>query len=350
MRSDTPTERAIRRRLAILVLLHTGPQTSHEIIAALERDDLFFHDHALDPASKARRQQYQFKQDIDALRLLRYDVAYDRGQKRYSWRNSPFGLALTADQLSSLAMLLGTFAPLTIPHATEITNLLTFLADHLPAEQQRWLKKQRPTFHIDLRETTDYRNADPFTIKKIEQAIRSGQQLEFMYRTPRDGQERRHVIEPQPLVFRQGHVYLHGWSLEWGKSLSFRLDYILPGTVRVLTISSAKQRPAPRSYTLRYWLSAVIARNKVSEHFPEHQVEHHEDGSATVIARITDLFEASQILFRYREHCIVLDPPELVERMRASAVKIYTNYTQGEGVQLNSCGDATLLSEGKVLL
>jgi predicted DNA-binding transcriptional regulator YafY len=345
MRSETPTERALRRRLAILVLLHTGPRTSQEIIASLERDHLFFHDRALDPESRARRQRYQFKQDLEALRLLQYDLAYDRRQKRYSWRNSPFGLSLAPEQLSSLAMLLETFATRTFPHAAEIVDLLTFLADHLPIEQQQWLKNHRSTLHIDLRETTDYRNADPLTLKQIEQAIRLGQQLEFTYRTPRDGKERRHVIEPQPLVLRQGHVYLRGWSLDWGQELPFRLDCILPGTARVLPTSSAKQRPAPRSYTLRYWLSAVVARNKVSEHFPEHHHERHEDGSVTVTARITDLFEAAQTLFRYREHCIVLDPPELVERMRASAIQIYANYTREEGVQLNSSGDAMLATK-----
>ena len=335
MQSDTRTERAIRRRLAILVLLHIGPRSSSEIMAALGRDGLFFHDHALDPTSIERRQRYQLKQDIEALRLLGYDFAYDSVLKHYSWQNSPFGLSLASSQLASLALLLDAFKSLTIPHATEIADLLTFLADHLPTEQQRWLKKQHPSFHIDLHETTDYRDADPATIKKIEQAIQQGQHLEFTYRSPRDGQERRHVIEPQPLVFRQGHVYLHGWSIDWDKELPFRLDYILPGTAKVLPMSSAKQRPGPRSYTLRYWLDAVIARNNVSEHFPDHRVERHEDGSAIVTASITDidLFEAERTLFSYRGNCIVLDPPELVERMRKSAAQIYTHYhTQERGV------------------
>jgi predicted DNA-binding transcriptional regulator YafY len=343
MRSDTHTERAIRRRLAILVLLHAGPHSSRELIAALERDGLFLHDHALDAASIARRQRIQIKRDIEALRLLHYDLVYDFMQRHYSWQNSPFGLSLAPSQLTSLALLLGTFSSLTIPHATEVAGLLTFLAEHLPADQQRWLKKQHPSFQIDLHETTDYRDADPLTIKKIELAIQEGRQLEFTYCSPRDGRERRHVVEPQPLVFRQGHVYLHGWSMDWGKILPFRLDYIVPGTASVLPTSSAKQRPAPRSYTLRYWLGAVVARNRVSEHFPEQQVERHEDGSATVTAIITDLFEAAQTLFRYREHCIVLDPPELVEQMRASAAKIYAHYHNQEGsTQSRTSGDAIL--------
>lgn len=324
MRSETNTERAIRRRLAILVLLHIGPQSFNEILADLERKDLFRQDHALDPTTIARRQRFQLKQDIEALRLLGYDLLYDSELKHYTWQNSPFGLSLTPSQLASLALLLGNFRSLTIPHAAEIADLLTFLADHLPSDQQKQLNKQRPPLHIDLQETTGYRDADPDTVKKIEQAIQQGQQLEFTYRS-RDGQERRHVIEPRPLVFRQGHVYLYGWSVDWNKDLPFRLDYIQPGTVHILS-NSIKERPFPRSYTLRYQLSALVARDRVSKHFPDQDVEYHEDGSATVTARITDLFDTAQILFRYREHCLVLDPPELVEQMRTSIAKMYANY------------------------
>ena len=345
MRSDTRTERAIRRRLAILVLLHIGPRSSSEIVASLAGDGLFYHDRALDPDSLERRQRYQFKQDIEALRLLGYDFAYDSVSKHYNWQNSPFGLSLASSQLASLALLLETFKSLTIPHATEIADLLTFLADHLPIEQQQWLKKQHLPFHIDLHETTDYRDANPATIKKIELAIQQGRQLEFTYHS-RDGRERRHVIEPQILISRQGHVYLHGWSVDWDKELPFRLDYILPGTTEVLSKSCLKERPFSRSYTLRYRLSAIVARDHVSEHFPAQHVEYHEDGSATVTARITDLFEAMQTLFRYREHCIVLDPPKLVEQMRASAAMIYAHYhTQEGGVQLNSSAAATLSTD-----
>ena len=39
------------------------------------------------------------------------------------------------------------------------------------------------------------------------------------------GKERHHVIEPKPLRFKDGHVYLHGWSLDRDKELRFRLDY-----------------------------------------------------------------------------------------------------------------------------
>lgn len=336
MRRDSPPEHAFRRRIAILTLLHTGPCTLETIITSLTKDGFFLHDHALDAVKTAQLQKYQLEQDIEALRVSGCDIRYERKNKWYRWRNSPFGLSLDDKQLTSFAILFDAFTHTTMLHGSDIQALLSYLVACLPAEQQRSLARRRRAFSIDLHETTDYRNADPLMIKRIEQAIQQGQQLEFSHRRPRDGQVHRHVIEPRPLVYERGHVYLKGWSLDFVKELSFRLDYILPDTARVLPTTVARSRPAPRTYTLRYWLSVEIARNSVSEHFEGQHVEHHEDGSATVTAQITDLFKALRTLIGYREHCIVLDPPELVEQMRKSVAKLYDIYhTQNKTVQSN---------------
>ncbi len=70
----------------------------------------------------------------------------------------------------------------------------------------------------------------------------------------------------------------------------------------------------------------MIARNSVSQHFPGQTVETHTDGSATVTARIPDLFEARRILLSYGENCTVLEPPELVEQMRVVAAEFSKIY------------------------
>ena len=336
MRRDSRTEQAFRRRFAILILLHAGPCTFEMIITSLVKDGFFFHDHALNKVKTAQLQKYQLEQDIEALRVSNCDIRYERKNKWYRWHNSPFGLSLDQAQLTTFATLFDTFAHTTMLHADDINALLSYLLERLPIAQQQWLAGRRRAFSIDLHETTDYSNADPLTIKRIEQAIQQGQQLEFSHRRSHDGQVHRHVIEPQPLVFEHGHVYLKGWSLDFGKELSFRLDYILSGTARVLPTPVARSRQTPRSYILRYQLSAEIARNSVSEHFEGQHVDRHEDGSATVTAQITDLFKALRTLISYREHCVVLDPPELVEQMRNSVTKLHEIYhTPSKTVQLN---------------
>lgn len=331
MRSDSSTERANRRRLALLALLHSRPHGYDELITALDKDGLFSYDHASEAAVIARQQYYQFRNDIQALHRLSCDIRCDRRSRCYIWHNSPFGLALTQEQLTTFALLLNTFNDTMMIHADEIKALLSYFVEQLPPEQQKQLARHRYPFSIDLHETTDYHNADAHNIQRIELAIERSQQLKFAYRSLREGKEHIHIVEPQPLVFERGHVYLNGWSPEYGKPLRFRLDYILPGSAEVLPTRIAQSRPSPVSYVLRYQLSPVIARNGVSQHFADQHVDLHADGSAAVTARITDLFDARRILLSYGENCTVLGPPRLVKQMRAVADDFSKKYlTPGE--------------------
>ena len=90
--------------------------------------------------------------------------------------------------------------------------------------------------------------------------------------------------------------------------------------------TSQRPRPAPRTYLLRYNLTPNIARNGVSQHFPSQQVKAHPDGAATVTAKITDLFEARQLMLKYGENCVVESPPELVKQMCVIAAHFAQTY------------------------
>lgn len=327
MNPDTRDKLAFRRRLALLALLHQSPQPYHKIVAVLDQQQLFHYDPYEDEAKKARLQRYQFRYDLRTLKQLDCLIEFDRASRCYCWRNSPFGLSFSPTQLNALLLLRDTFATATIPHADDIRELLTFLTERLPPEQKEMISNQRHPFSINLHETTDYRNADPKTLHEIEKAIQRTQQLTFAYRSPHDGQERHHVIEPKPLVFKGGHVYLYGRAIEGNRQIQFRLDRIVPGSARMLSTRFTHARPLTRSYFLRYWLSPVLARNGVSNHFPnEQQIELHADGSATVSARIDNLFEARRILFSYGINCIVLEPPELLADMRLFRDHLNKNY------------------------
>src|SRR5258708_5001679 len=319
MSGNTSAERAAKRRFAILTLLHKRPHKYDEIITNLSQMHLIDFDPLIDSAI-TQQQKYLFRHDRAALQAMGCQIEYDRSSKCYAWRNSPFGLHLDASQLATFALLCDTFEDTTILHVDEIHNLLTYLVSLLSFDQQTQLTRLRRPFSIDLHETTDYRTADPVTVSKIEMAIQRGQQLEFHHRAPHDGKERRHIIEPR------GHVYLSGWSVDWDKELRLRLDYIIPGSVTVLSKSIALTRPMRASKQLRYRLNAVIARNSVSQHFPGQVVQPHPDGSATVTAQITDLFEARRTLLSYGMNCTVLEPPELVAELRTHATELYKIY------------------------
>lgn len=326
MDSDSSTSRANKRRLALLILLHRRPYKYAELVAALDKDGLFLYDHASEDAVIAQRQQFQIRSDLRVLRKLSCDIRCERRSGNYIWHNSPFGLSLNSEQLKTFATLLNTFNETKMIHADEIRALLTFFIEQLPEEQQKQLKQHRFPFSIDLHETSDYRNADAHNVQHIEMALERSQQLKFIYRSLREGKELTHVVEPQSFGFERGHVYLNGWSLEFGKLLHFRLDSILPGSAEMLPTRVAKSRPSPISYVLRYQLRPAIARNGVSQHFADQEVDVYPDGSAMVTARITNLFDARRTLLSYGENCTVLEPPELVEQLRVVTVEFSKKY------------------------
>lgn len=329
MQPESSAGRATLRRNALLAQLHKGPQSYNDLISALDRDQLFSYDREEDPAIIARHKQYQFRRDLSALRL-HYQIQHDKKRKLYSLLETPFGLSLEQRHIAAFALALDTFQKMTMPYANDIRDLFSFLLSRLPDEQQKAIIEQRRAINIELHEKTDYSKFDPATFTEIEKAILRDQQLEFTYRSPSHGKEVRHVIEPRPFIYKDGHIYLYGWSLDYQKELPFRLDYIMPGTATMLRIRNVRSRPSPRTYLLRYHLTPAIARNGVSTQFPEQQVEEHPDGSATVTAKIDDLFEVRQIMLKYGENCTVESPPELVARMQPVATHFARIYLTPE--------------------
>ncbi len=326
---STSAKRAMRRRFALLALLHRRPHRYNEIISALDTQQLFVYDHASDAQDIARQQQYQFRYDLRALRLLDFSITFDKKNQYYTWHNSPFGLSLEESYLKTFAILLETFTTSSFLHADTIRAFLASLAQQLPDEQQKALHQIHPPFKIELSETADYKMADPLTIHRIEVAIQQRRQLNFRYQSPRHEKIYIHTIEPDALILKDGHVYIHGWHVYQNNECKFRLDYVIAGSAEVQSKQIASTHPPRPPYVVSYRLSPLIARHSVSQHFPEQHIEKHDDGSATVIANVTDLFEARRILLGYGENCTVLGPPELLAQMR-SVAHHYTIYLTGE--------------------
>ncbi len=330
MQNESSAERATRRRKALLELLHKGPQRYDDLIAAIDRTGLFAYDREEDREKIKLQQEYQFRRDLTALRL-HYQIEFDKQQKQYYLLETPFGLSFEQKHIAAFALALHTFQKMTISYANDVQNLFSFVLSRLPEEQQKAIVEQRSALNIEFHEKTNYSKIDHSTLSEIERAILRGQQLEFTYRSPRKGEEVRHVIEPQPLRYKDGHIYLSGWSVEYQNELHFRLDYILRNTAKMLNKRITQPRPSQRTYLLRYHLTPIIARNSVSEQFPEQNTKHHPDGSATITAKIDDLFDVRQIMLKYGENCTVESPPELVELMRPVAAHFAQTYLTPEG-------------------
>src|SRR5579859_2591794 len=146
MRGNTRSERAARRRFAILVMLHGHSHSSQEIISGLEQKQLFDCDQPAESAAAARQQRYQLRHDLTALRRMGCRIEFERTSGCYSWRNSPFGLTLNKAQLSTFALLFDTFEEATILHAAEIQDLLAYFTGLLSQDQQKQLNTLRRAF------------------------------------------------------------------------------------------------------------------------------------------------------------------------------------------------------------
>lgn len=296
----------LRRALVMFSMLRGGPATKEELIAAVQEEieDAYF--------SAAH---YSFRDDLALLRgELGCDIRYRRGEGVYVLEgvdNPYLALLLSDDELEALALLRGAFGP-GVPHADKVQALLDHIESSLSEEQRRVLKVD-PLLSLSLSPAGDWGRA---TLNVVERAIDRKQQLEFEYLSPQHQGSLRHVVEPLDLVYRDGHLYLKGYPIEGYEPFTFRLDRIVPGSAQVLPTRFAPRERRKRPYTLRYRLSSQIARHGVSERFLDQAVERHEDGSATITARVDELFWTTRTLLKYGAHCQVLEPPELVREMK----------------------------------
>jgi predicted DNA-binding transcriptional regulator YafY len=161
-------------------------------------------------------------------------------------------------------------------------------------------------------------------LRKFRKAVHEQRRFSFIYRSLAGGKARRHTIEPEALEEREGHIYFEGYSPDYGQVLQFRLERVEAASVEILpTRFPARRR---RATPIRYRLSPTIARFGATRRFPNHTENALPDGWVEVQAETRDLFWAGKILLKYGEHCVALEPPELVKEMRHVAALMAQNY------------------------
>jgi predicted DNA-binding transcriptional regulator YafY len=325
-----------RRRLLLVRLLLRSPSSSATLIAAAQRE---LGDEGYPPAAPAA-----LKHDLDALKA-EYGCRIVYRHELSAYALEELGELALLD-LSESAMEALAFLDASFPHGTglpELTNVRTLLdqiSRLLPAHRQEQHQRQRAAAHLRLPESGTAR-IDSAVLNAIKRAIDERRELEFQYLSTFDtSSARRHRVAPYGIFFRpEGHVYLDATLLDvfpvGGEiihaAIDYRLDRILPGSARVLPGMLPPTRLTPRTYRLRYHLVPVVARRRdVAAYFPDTQIHYHSDGSATVMATITNLWQARQILLRYGDACRVAEPPELVALFRRAAEGLLRNYPATE--------------------
>lgn len=274
------------------------------------------------------------RHDLAALREA-FDCEIERGADgRYAVVE--YGrlalLDLPDSDLEALGFLASIFDESPLPNAGQVGALLDRIEALLPAERRGRLGRSQRPLRLDGPRPTA--GADAALVERLRGAV-GRRFISFLYGSTyaQDGALVTHRVAPYELIFREGHTYLEAFCHECsireveGRYVLYRADRIVAESLQLHPTQLNVGPPPRHRYALRYRLGPQVARQRdIALWFPRSEVSFLEDGSAEVWAETADLWQARQVLLRYREHCLVLEPPELVDMLRESIERMAERY------------------------
>lgn len=321
---------AFQRRLWLVRRLVRDPADAAALVAEaraqlnhLSGDDIYPGDARAALRADIRRLRDEYACDIRLQPDRRYALV-SLGQLAL--------LDLPDADLEALAFLVATFSEGSLPNADRVDALLARIVNLLPAERRRLLARAPHDVRIDTPTPSADIPAQPRDL--LRQAL-GRRQVQFGYRSTYAQGDAvvLHRVAPYDLFFRDGHHYLDAYCLECAipelvhSYVLYRVDRIVADSLRRLPDVLPPAAPPRPRHRLRYRLGPQVARQRdIALWFPSSEVVFEADGSALISAQTSDLWQARQILLRYREHCRVLEPPELVALIRESLERMSEGY------------------------
>ncbi len=267
---------------------------------------------------------------VDAIDALQKDIAFARRvfkcNIRYCRCDNTYRLLdpgiitilapISSNDLPILAAIRSAFAG-KAPLAAEVNEILDRIA---------WSSQDLPPISILLFSDGSWERVRK-TVHEIERAYQQKRQLEFAYHSAGTDCLKRHVVEVHNNVeSREGHLYLDAFSVQCGEFRTFRVDRIVPGSLRLLPRrTTARTR---RWVEIRYKLSPEAVSDEGATHyFRRHQERRLANGWVEVTGEAPNVFTAAHILLHYGDSCIVQAPTELVEQISNLAAGMLKHYT-----------------------
>ncbi|HBW50618.1 MAG TPA: WYL domain-containing protein [Herpetosiphon sp.] len=310
----------VQRQMLLLRCLGSGPKTSDALIDEVNSQ-------MLEAYPKAAREA--LRHDLRALRevfgcVIEYTASV--GYRLVSVGDLAL-LNLTNDEIAALRFLDATYtANSTLPDHQQVRRLVERIIDFLPIERRGALNVGEPILQ-QAGPVAPYEH-DPQIMRSLRKALAQRREIRFRYTSSqRDGEE-THRVGPVNIFTRDGHMYLLGYCFDGpqqmvervGRYVDYRIDYISKNSLTILPRVLPPALPKRPTWTVKYELRDVVARNKKVAHwFADTDIQYRDDGSALVTATVHNLWQTRQILLRYLENCRVLEPPELIDMMRATA-------------------------------
>lgn len=158
------------------------------------------------------------------------------------------------------------------------------------------------------------------TLQRIIEASQHNRAVNFEYRSTPASEVAFVEVDVTALELRDGHYYLCGIPARQGTELQFRVDRIVPGSLKIHPrYGNSRQRRRPTGVEVRYWLAPHLSARGVSRRLQGQQEQGADDGSVIVSGRARNLFEAERLLLGYGPYARALDPPELCRVMAENA-------------------------------
>lgn len=223
------------------------------------------------------------------------------------------------------------------PFTEDILSLVARLVTTLPAEQKRDFDRlaQRPHVYFNLNTAVDYL-PHRATIDKIAQAIRLRQRIRFEYSPAyRSQSTHHHEVDPYHITYLDGHFYLLGYSYKMNKFFEHRIDRIKKGSI---DIRNETINPSHRQHIIEFrywadesltksglsqrWITATIEKSNVSLNLDETKRKR----GAIIKATAYSEWRILQQLHKYGDKVVLLDPPQLREKMFQEVERMYNLY------------------------
>lgn len=321
---------------------HTGSRGSSEVLARAAliydrlckaestRAELIAHVRSvLGEAAYGAAPEDSLRHDLDWLERLGFGIEMTTGHRYRLARFTPkFPIPLTREHVTTLSAVRWMFQGTV--YAESIDSLFNRVRDFLSPSLRTALDR-KPVMRLSP-PILDNLAPHEQTLAQFRKAVYEQRRLSFVYHSPSHPEPQRHIIEPETLEEREGHLYFEGYSPDFGHVLQFRLERVEPGSAELMPAkfgSGRKRRPIK----IRYRLSPAVARFGATRRFENHVETRLEDDWVEVTAETRDLFWASKTLLKYGENCIVLEPSELVAEIKRVVQGMAGNYGVGESVR-----------------
>jgi proteasome accessory factor C len=172
--------------------------------------------------------------------------------------------------------------------------------------------------------------------EQLTAAVSSRRQVRIHHRSPVRDEVTDRVVDPIAVLSGEGHTYLDAWCHRVEDRRLFRLDRVVavepldsPVTEHAaqppLDLADGVFRPAPDA------LLATVRLGRearwLTEYHPVESATEEPDGGLTVTLRVGDPAWLVRLLLRLGGTATLVDPPELAEQARDTALRALHHYT-----------------------